>query len=51
MNATLTSRRRFLKAATLAAAGAPWITRFATIARADDPNRKLGFALCGSRFH
>jgi predicted dehydrogenase len=47
MNATLTSRRRFLKAATLATAGAPWINRFASAAQADDPNRKLGFALCG----
>jgi predicted dehydrogenase len=47
MSAILTSRRRFLKATTLAAAGAPWITRFATAARAGDPNRKLGFALCG----
>jgi predicted dehydrogenase len=47
MNANLTSRRRFLKATTLATASAPWITRFAAAAPADDPNRKLGFALCG----
>lgn len=47
MNATLTTRRRFLKSVSLATASAPWITRFATSARADNPNRKLGFALCG----
>ena len=47
MKATLTSRRRFLKSTALAAASTPWITKFAGTARADDPDRKLGFALCG----
>jgi predicted dehydrogenase len=31
----------------LAAATAPWITKFASTSRADDSNRRLGFALCG----
>jgi len=47
MNATYSNRRRFLKAATLVAAGGPWLARFASTARADDTGRKLGFALCG----
>ena len=47
MNASSTSRRRFLKATALATAAAPWISKFAPTARADEPNRKLGFALCG----
>jgi predicted dehydrogenase len=47
MNTNSTSRRHFLKATALAAASAPWIAKFAATARADDVNRKLGFALCG----
>jgi len=47
MNSTSTSRRRFLKTTALAAASAPWITRFASEARGDEGGRKLGFALCG----
>ncbi len=47
MNAASTNRRRFLKTTAFAAAAAPWITRFASSARADDSPRKLGFALCG----
>jgi predicted dehydrogenase len=47
MNSNLPSRRRFLKTAAFAAASAPWITRFASTARADDSERKLGFAVCG----
>ncbi len=47
MNAARTSRRRFLKSASVAAIGAPWITKFATAVRADDANRPLGFAVCG----
>jgi predicted dehydrogenase len=46
MPTPLQTRRHFIKSASLAAS-APWITRFATTARAADPDRKIGFALCG----
>ncbi|MGO8699800.1 MAG: Gfo/Idh/MocA family protein [Limisphaerales bacterium] len=47
MNATLHNRRHFIKAAAVATASAPWISKFGATARAADPDRKLGFALCG----
>jgi predicted dehydrogenase len=47
MKARLQNRRHFIKAGALAAVSAPWITRFSSNARAADPDRKLGFALCG----
>jgi predicted dehydrogenase len=47
MNTPLQSRRRFIKATSLAAVGAPWISRLSASARAADSGRKLGFALCG----
>jgi predicted dehydrogenase len=43
MNASLVSRRQFLKTSTLAAASLPLLST----ALADPPARKLGFALCG----
>ena len=43
MNPLLFSRRHFLKAATLVAAGLP----FATTTFAAEPKKKIGFALCG----
>lgn len=47
MNAASLTRRRFLKTTGVLAASAPWITRFASNASAEDSGRKLGFALCG----
>jgi predicted dehydrogenase len=42
-----TSRRQFLKAAALTTAGTAFLGGLATRTRADEPGRKLGFALVG----
>jgi len=41
------SRREFIRTTSLAAAGAPWLAALSSRAGAVDPNRKIGFALCG----
>jgi predicted dehydrogenase len=41
------TRRQFIRMTSVAAAGAPWLAAVSCRAGADDPNRKLGFALCG----
>jgi len=43
----MTARRRFLAQATAAAVAAPFIVTSLTRARATEPHKKLGFALCG----
>jgi predicted dehydrogenase len=47
MKADRQTRREFIRLASLAAAGAPWLASMSSQARAADPNRKIGFALCG----
>ena len=41
------TRRDFIRLTSMAAAGAPWLAAVSSGAAAADPNRKLGFALCG----
>lgn len=47
MKTPLQNRREFIKASTLAAASLPVLGAFSPVARAADPDRKLGFALVG----
>ena len=47
MTASFRTRRDFLKTSALVAAGAPFIGALSSCARADEPGRKLGFALVG----
>jgi predicted dehydrogenase len=47
MKAELQTRRKFIQSASIAAASAPFIGAFSPFARADEPGRKLGFALVG----
>jgi predicted dehydrogenase len=47
MTAHRHTRREFIRKTAAAAAGAPWVAAFSSQAGAADPNRKLGFALCG----
>src|ERR1043165_7201677 len=41
------SRRQFIKTTAMAAAGAPFLSGFVTKSFAEEPDRKLGFALVG----
>jgi predicted dehydrogenase len=41
------TRREFIRRTSVAAAGAPWLAAWSSRAGAADPNRKVGFALCG----
>ncbi|MGA2540521.1 MAG: Gfo/Idh/MocA family oxidoreductase [Verrucomicrobiota bacterium] len=47
MTAHRQSRREFIRTTSLAAAAAPWLAALSSRAGAVDPNRKIGFALCG----
>ncbi|HTQ49808.1 MAG TPA: Gfo/Idh/MocA family oxidoreductase [Candidatus Acidoferrales bacterium] len=47
MQASLRTRREFFKTSALAAASTPFLGALSSCARADEPGRKLGFALAG----
>jgi predicted dehydrogenase len=47
MKAQRQTRREFIRLTSLAAASAPWLASWPSQAGAADPDRKIGFALCG----
>ena len=47
MQALSSTRREFLKTSTIAAASLPFVGALSSCARAEEPGRKLGFALAG----
>jgi predicted dehydrogenase len=47
MKTQFSTRREFIKTSTIAAASLPLLGAFSPVARAADPDRKLGFALVG----
>jgi predicted dehydrogenase len=47
MTTNTQTRREFIRIASAAAAGAPWLATLSSRAGVADPGRKIGFALCG----